>query len=100
MLNDLVKLRSERRKAELGFEAQNRKEEELRIKNEQHEMKKQSQYWEVLHKDAKACHQFTLNLTQQFEARKENPNFQADFQAELAKHGAKPSTWACAEAAA
>jgi hypothetical protein len=99
-LNDLIKLRSEKRKAELGFEAQNRKEEELRIKNEQHEMKKQSQYWEVLHKDAKACHQLTLNLMQQSAARKENPNFQAEFEAELAKHGAKPATWACAEAAA
>ena len=99
-LSDLVKLRSEKRKAELGFEAQKRKEEELGIKNEQHEMKKQSHYWDVLHKDAKACHQLTLNLMQQSEARKENPGFQAEFEAELAKHGAKPSTWACAEAAA
>jgi hypothetical protein len=100
MLNDHIKLRSEKRKAEVGFEAQNRKAEELRIKNEQHEMKKQSQYWEVLHKDAKACHQLTMNLMQQSEARKENPNFQAEFEAELAKHSAKPGTWACAEAAA
>ena len=99
-LNDLIKLRAEKRKSEVGFEAQNRKEEELRIKNEQHEMKKQSQYWEVLHKDAKACHQLTMNLMQQSAARKENPNFQAEFEVELAKHGAKPSTWACAEAAA
>ena len=99
-LNDLIKLKSEKRKAELGFEAQNRKSEELRIKSEQHEMKKQSQYWELLHKDAKACHQLTMNLMQQSAARKENPNFQAEFEAELAKHGAKPSTWACAEAAA
>ena len=92
MLNDLIKLRSEKRKAEVGFEAQNRKAEELRIKSEQHEMKKQSQYWEVLHKDAKACHQLTINLMQQSAARKENPNFQAEFEAELAKHGAKPGT--------
>jgi len=99
-LNDLIKLRAEKRKSELGFEAQARKEEELRIKNEQHEMKKQSQYWDVLHKDAKACHQLTMNLMQQSEARKENPGFQAEFEAELAKRGTKPSTWACAEAAA
>jgi len=99
-LNDLLKLRSEHRKEDLGFEAQARKEEELRIKNEQHEMKKQSQYWEVLHKDAKACHQLTMNLMQQSAARKENPGFQAEYEAELAKHSAKPGTWACAEAAA
>ena len=97
-LNDLLKLRSERRKEDLGFEAQARKEEELRIKNEQHEMKKQSLYWEVLFKDAKACHQMTMNLRQQSLARSEDPGFQAEYEAELAKRGAKPSTWACAEA--
>jgi hypothetical protein len=99
-LNDLIKLRSEKRKAKVGFEAQNRKAEELRIKNEQHEMKKQSHYWDVLHKDAKACHQLSLNSTQQLNAMKENPEFVAHYNAELAKRGAKPSTWNCAEAAA
>jgi len=99
-LNDLIRLRSESRKADRGFEAQNHKAEELRIKNEQHEMKKQSHYWDVLHKDAKACHQISLNSTQQLNAMKENPEFLEHYNAELAKRGAKPSTWACAEAAA
>jgi hypothetical protein len=99
-LNDLVKLRVEKRRAEFGFEAQQREEEELRIKNEQHEMKKRSHYWDVLHKDAKACHQISLNSTQQLNAMKENPEFLEHYNAELAKRGAKPSTWACAEAAA
>ena len=99
-LNDLIKLRAEKRKAEVGFEAQNRKAEEIRIKNEQHEMKKQEHYWNVLQKDAKACHQLSLNSTQQLNAMKENPEFLAFYTAELAKRGAKPSTWSCAEAAA
>ena len=63
-------------------------------------MKKQSHYWDVLHKDAKACHQISLNSTQQLNAMKENPEFLEHYNAELAKRGAKPSTWACAEAAA
>ena len=47
-LNDLLKLRSERRKEQNGFEAQNRKNEEIRLKNERHEMKKQTHYWDVI----------------------------------------------------
>ncbi len=47
-LNDLTKLRSEKRKAELGFEAQ-------KVAQEQHEMKKQSLYWDILKKDVTAC---------------------------------------------
>ena len=54
-LNDLVKLRAERRKAEHGFEAQD-------IKNEQHEMKKQAHYWDLLKKDAEACYRVGQNV--------------------------------------
>jgi hypothetical protein len=54
-LNDLLKLRAERRKEKNGFEAQTRKQEELRLKNESHEMKKQTHYWDVIKKDAEAC---------------------------------------------
>jgi hypothetical protein len=89
-LNDLLKLRAEKRKIENGFEAQARKEEELRIKNEQHEMKKQSHYWEVLKKDAEACFRISQNLAQNYKAAAENPGFEAQYAAELAKHGLQP----------
>jgi hypothetical protein len=100
-LNDLLKLRTEKRKAELGFEAQNRKQDELRIKNEKHEMKKQSHYWDVLRKDAEACFQIAANATQQVKAAKEDPGFEAQYAAELAKHGLDrhPSRAATATAA-
>jgi hypothetical protein len=71
-LNTLVKLRAETRKQQNGFEAQSRKEEEIRIKNERHQMKKQTHYWEVLKKDAETCF----------------PGFDAKYNAELAKHAA------------
>ncbi len=76
-LQDLTKLRSEQRKAEIGFEAQ-------RVKNEAHQMKKNKHYWEVLHKDALACHQIGLNIAQNIKARSENPTFQAEYDAALA----------------
>jgi hypothetical protein len=89
-LNDLLKLRAESRKTENGFEAQARKEEELRIKNEQHEMKKQRHYWEVIKKDAEACFRISQNVTQNHKAAAENPGFEAQYAAELAKHGLQP----------
>jgi len=89
-LNDLLKLRAESRKTQNGFEAQARKEEELRIKNEQHEMKKQTHYWEVIKKDAEACFRIGQNLTQNHKAAAENPGFEAQYAAELAKHGLQP----------
>jgi hypothetical protein len=90
-LNDLLKLRAERRKEANGFEAQKRKDEELRIKNEKHEMKKEHHYWETLRKDAVACNQIAANTTQQIKAQKEDPGFEAQYHAELAKHGLKPN---------
>jgi hypothetical protein len=77
-LNDLLKLRAERRKAEIGFEAQ-------RIAQEKHEMKKQTHYWEVLRKDGEACHQISLNTLENLKARRENPDFESEYAAELAK---------------
>jgi hypothetical protein len=89
-LNDLLKLRAESRKTENGFEAQARKEEELRIKNEQHEMKKQTHYWEVLKKDAEACFRISQNPHAKPQSRRRNPGFEAQYAAELAKHGLQP----------
>ncbi len=92
-LNDLVKLRAERRKADLGFEAQ-------AIKNEQHEMKKQAHYWDLLKKDAEACYRVGQNVMQQSKAASENPGFEAQYAAELAKHGLQKDFWQGAASAA
>ena len=45
-LKTLLKFRAERRKAEIGFEAQ-------KVKTELHELKKQQHHWDVLRKTAK-----------------------------------------------
>jgi len=63
-LNNLLKLRSERRKTENGFEAQKRKNEEIRIKNERHEMKKEHHEWDIRLKDAQMCARVAQNITQ------------------------------------
>ena len=99
-LNDLVKLRAERRKEQNGFEAHTRKEEELRIKNERHEMKKQTHYWDLLRKDGEACSRLSLNVIQNGKAAAENPGFAAQYAAELAKHGLQKESYGSATAAA
>jgi hypothetical protein len=88
-LNDLLKLRAETRKQQNGFEAQTRKEEEVRIKNERHDMKKQTHYWEVLKKDAETCFRIGQNVAATNKAARENPGFEAQYNAELAKNGLK-----------
>jgi hypothetical protein len=75
-LNDLLKLRSERRKTENGFEAQARQQEELRLKIERHDMKKQTHYWDVLKKDAEACFRIGQNVGQHHKLAAENPGFE------------------------
>ena len=88
-LNDLLKLRAERRKAEIGFEAQ-------RIKTEQHEMKKQTHYWDVLRKDAEACHQIAQNTRQNLEAAQQHNGFEAQYAADLAQSGVKKGEFSIA----
>jgi hypothetical protein len=92
-LNDLLKLRAEKRKTEIGFEAQ-------RIQIEKQEMKKQSHYWEVLRKDGEACRQISLNTIENLNAQAANPDFQAQYNAELAKRGLEKSAWEVAKPAA
>jgi hypothetical protein len=99
-LNDLLKLRAECRKAEIGFEAQNRKDEEIRIKNEKHEMKKQTHYWDVLRKDSEACARLSQTIVQRTNLAKENPGFEAQFAAELEKRGLKNGAFGVAASAA
>jgi hypothetical protein len=82
-LNDLLKLRAETRKQQNGFEAQTRKEEELRIKNERHQMKKERHYWDLLLKDAEFCHRAGQNVAATSKAALENPGFEAQYTAEI-----------------
>jgi hypothetical protein len=82
-LNDLLKLRSEKRKTENGFEAQNRKNEELRLKNERHEMKKDHHEWDIRLKDAAFCHRVGKNVSHNNQAIRENPGFEAQYMAEV-----------------
>jgi len=79
-LKQLLKIRSDKRKSEIGFEAQKRAEEK-------HQMKKDAHYWDVLKKDAQACHELARNLIQKMDAVKQNPDFSAQLESELAKHG-------------
>ncbi len=98
-LNDLLKLRKEKRTEQNGFEAQKRKDEELRIKNERHEMKKQAHYWEVMRKDGEASNRISLNLLQKMQARKEFPNFDTELETEFTKLGLKKGNFGLATAA-
>jgi len=91
-LRQLLKIRADKRKAEIGFEAQKRAEEK-------HQMKKDAHYWDVLKKDAVACHELTRNLTQKMDAMKDNPEFLTQLEAEFAKHDIKRTTFDAAIAA-
>ena len=78
-LNQLLKLRAEKRKAEIGFEAQRMAAEKL-------QMKKDAHYWDVLKKDAETCHQIGQNILQKMTAGDQISGFEAQLAAELNKH--------------
>jgi hypothetical protein len=78
-LNELLKLRAESRKTEVGFEAQI--------------MKKQSHELQIHRKIA-------INTAQQMKAAKQNPGFEAQFNTDLAKHGLPPDPRRTAQATA
>ena len=79
-LTEIAKLRKEKRQSHLGFEAQ-------RIESERHEMKKAAFEWDIARKDALACQQLNILTTMRIEACKQNPNFMAEYEAELVKRG-------------
>jgi hypothetical protein len=64
-LNDLLKLRAEKRKADIGFESQKRKQEEHTRKQELHQMKRDHHKWAVALSEAKVYHQQTLTSRQE-----------------------------------
>jgi hypothetical protein len=64
-LNELLKLRAEKRKTEIGFESQKHVKEEHTRKQERHEMAKEHHQWEILLAEAKVDHQQTLTSNEQ-----------------------------------
>ena len=71
-LNDLLKLRSEKRKADLGFEAQRVKSERLELQKSTHDMK-----IFILQNE---CYLKNIKVTEEFmRASKEYPGFEAQF---------------------
>jgi hypothetical protein len=60
--NELLKLRAERRKVEIGFESQKRAKEEHNRKQEKHQIAKERHKWDVLLAEAKVDHQQVLTL--------------------------------------
>jgi hypothetical protein len=92
-LNDLIKLRAEQRKVELGFEAQKHKEEENRRKIERHAA-------QMAMKDAQTRHQIAANAIQQGNARCHVRKFEQIFAEELANHCAKNDSQEASAAAA
>jgi hypothetical protein len=84
-LNDLAKLRADRRKAELGFEAQRLEEVVQKRQNERHEMKKQSHAVELAQKEGRIRNQACVNAKMRLENRLQNMLFQPAFNEELAK---------------
>jgi len=56
-LNELLKLRAEKRKTEIGFESQKRVKEEHTRKQEKQQMAKDRHKWDVLLAEAKVDHQ-------------------------------------------
>ncbi len=98
-LNDLLKLRKEKRTVENGFVAQERKAEQLALEIERIEMKRQKHTYEVLLKDAQFCHQMGVNIDQQYRAKQEDPNFDAKYAEELRRRGFKNSAWGVAKPA-
>jgi len=62
-------------------------------------MKKDGHYWDILKKDAEACHELARNLIQKMDAVKQNPDFRAQLEAELAAHNVKKAVFDVAIAA-
>jgi hypothetical protein len=63
--NELLKLRAERRKVQIGFESQKRVKEENTRKQENHEMAKEHHKWDILLAEAKVDHQQALTSNEE-----------------------------------
>jgi hypothetical protein len=79
-LSELTKQRSEKRKAEIGFEAQNARNDQNARKNALHDV-------DVHMKETDLLLEIVKYTNQLMAAKRENPNFAVEFAAELAKRG-------------
>ena len=90
-LNDLLKLRAEKRKADFGFEAQKAKLEAQQAseqrQNERHEMKKRTNEADLFIKDLKAHNDLSDLTFQNMKNERAMPGFTARYEAELEKRG-------------
>jgi hypothetical protein len=85
-LSDLLKLRSEKRKATIGFEAQ-------KHQTERHEMAKITHQIELFAKDMKAQRDLTDLVIATTQATRDIPGFEAKYMAELEKRGLDKEWW-------
>ncbi len=83
----------------LGFEVQRRREQAEIRAQEEHQVKKDAHYWDVLKKDGEACQQISQNVMQEMDAMEKNPDFPAQFEAELQKRNVKSGQFNLAVAA-
>ncbi len=92
-LNDLYKLRAEKRKAEFGVEAQRAKTAKENRENERHEMKKVTHGIETFQKDVTAHNDLAklIALTEQYS--KDIPGFDDRFARKVAQHGLDKEWW-------
>ena len=66
-LNDLLKLRSERRKAEIGFESQKQKEALIALRQSAENRRQDRHKWDVLLAEAKVDHQIVLTTNKEWD---------------------------------
>jgi hypothetical protein len=86
-LTELHKLRSERRKAALGFEAQEDKHLEDVSKKLRAEAEKEGLAWDNFRKEAQARYQVAINVSQFLHAKSQFTDFDAEYTAALAEVG-------------
>jgi hypothetical protein len=85
-LNDLLKLRSERRKAAIGFEAQ-------KHQTERHEMAKITHQIDLFKRDMIGQEKLTDLVIAHAQAARDIPGFEAKYMAELEKRGLDKEWW-------
>ncbi len=86
-ITELQKLRSETRKAGLGFEAEENKKYEKLRKTLKEEAENEGFAWDNFRKEAAARFQVAMNLTQYLQAKSQFTNYDADLEAALAELG-------------
>jgi hypothetical protein len=68
-LNDLLKLRAEKRKAEIGFESQKQKQALIELRQSAENRRQERHKWDVLLAEAKTDHQLLLNSNLEFDRK-------------------------------